>query len=217
MAAGCASRTVLVTLLVCDEDGVSSSCTRRPGHLRSPHGYPMGFEHVRPAKARTPPKVAMLPIASTKQAMPHRRTMGWASQGHPFVMALLAGTDIYAAAALGHVWVNDGWCNTRLACWNASSSTLAHVSMIQEFPDHRRLQRLPAWQRPGPHSPAGCKALSFSPDRSSLVWVEGEEYTIAYFGAPTGIDGADCGGNMPLWQPQTEHGLTRMRIGAARC
>ena len=212
MAAGCASRTVLITLLVCDEAGTSYSCLRRPGHLRSPHGYPLGFQHEKPSNGCRPPDVAMLSITSAKQSAPHRRTKRWTSQGHPFVMAWLAGTDIYAAAALGHVWVNDAWRNTCLACWNASSSLLAHVPMIQEFPDY---QSLPAWQRPGPHSSTGCKALSFSPDCSSLVWVEDDTYTIACFGPLTGIAGADLVAKMPLWQPQIQHGLTRKQVGAA--
>lgn len=212
MAAGCGARITLVTLLVCDEDGTSPSCTRRPGHLRSSHGYPIGFQHEKFFQRSGPMDVTMLPIASTAQASPHRSTKCWTSQGHPFVMAWLVGTDMYAAASLGHVWLNDAWHNTCLACWSASGSSLAHLPMIKQFPDY---ERLPPWQTPGPHSPAGCKALSFSPDRSSLVWVEDETYTIACFGPPTGITEADLVGKMPLWQPQTQHGLTRKQIKVA--
>ena len=45
-------------------------------------------------------------------------------QSHPFRIAWLPGSRIYAAAALNHVWINDGHADRVLACWHQEDPEL---------------------------------------------------------------------------------------------
>lgn len=201
--AGSGSRVILVTLLVRDGESYSPSDERRSGHLCTAHGYAVGFQHAKPEAYSTTPSISLLPINSIGQAMPHHSTKQYVLQGHPFLMSWLPGTDIYAASAFGHFWIINAWRNELLGCWHMAGTCLVPVTVMSAFPQDKRFRR---------HCPSGCKALSFSPDRSSLVWVDDSQYTIAFFGPLAEVAAAGCRKDLPLAQPLIHQGMTCKKI-----
>ncbi|KAK9836755.1 hypothetical protein WJX74_007483 [Apatococcus lobatus] len=76
-------------------------------------------------------------------------------KSHPFLCAWLPGTTIYAAAALGHVYVVDGRHDALLKMWRADA---------QEDPSF-------AGHRCPPYQPENA-GLSWSSDGRCLAWLD---------------------------------------------
>lgn len=129
-----------------------------------------------------------MPIPSSHIRLPHKTT--------PLRSLGFLVPTIYAATALGHIWLIDSWQDTQLMCWQQIDLDLmppTNVWRIQHSAYHGQ--------------PAGCSSLSFSPDRSRLAWVdhEGHNYTAVSFGAAEATDNEILGRHGPVLQPQTHH------------
>ena len=153
------------------EDETDSAC-RQPGRLHYRRGCPVAFENIKVQHG-----FAELKAQVAIKCHDLKPSSKYPLQGHPFPMAWLPGTNIYAAAALSHIWIIDGWQSTKLTCWEHHDLALQPVTSLKHI----------ATGKPDKHSfyhgePSGCLAQSFSPDRSSLAWVEGSHYTIVSFG-----------------------------------
>lgn len=187
---------VLVTLYVRDGKNKDDSHCRQPGRLHKKHRCPVGFEHIKVVRGVAQLR-SQVPI-KTSDVQPNSR---YPPQGHPFVMSWLPGTDIYAAAAFNHIWIIDAWNDMQLMCWRQNDLKVQPVASLLDI----------STGKPDKHcfdhgEPSGCLALSFSPDRSSLAWVEGRHYNIVCFGPVTADLEARVNSQGPRLQPQTHHG-----------
>ncbi len=116
-------------------------------------------------------------------------------QSHPFRIAWLPGSRIYAAAALNHVWINDGHADRVLACWH------------QEDPELRPRIRLKCLNLSSEQYKHGrrwmaCKGLAWSPDRVQLAWVTKTRYVVVSF--TSDFDEAKAS-NSPTLTPHMRH------------
>ena len=131
----------LVTTLLAATDGDSY------GSERSAHS----FRHYHTASA----KEASMLLAKNNPIAP---LCGWEMKPHPFLCAWLPGTAIYAAAALGFVYVVDGMHDKVLKMWPADAFELGKD-------DNPARPRFPRTAEPE------FAALSWSPDGLHLAWV----------------------------------------------
>ena len=129
----------------------------RLGNDRSAHA----FQHYHTASA----KEASVPLAGKSCTKP---LSGQLVKSHPFLCAWLPGTAIYAAAALGHVYVVDGMHNSIIKVWPADSFEMG------EDDD-------PAGSR-RPRCEPEFAGLSWSPDGLHLAWVfDGSLRMVSFF------------------------------------
>lgn len=187
---------IMVTLVVKDGNlHMPHSMHRQPGQLDTHLGMPVFFEHVLVQ--------GCLVIERAKvmiECADHQPSEDVAPQGHPFRMAWLPGTNIYAAAALGHIWVIDGWSHTQLMCWKQTDLDIMPVTMLMGISRGR------SSNHSSDHgAPVGCGGLSFSPDRSCLAWAEGDHWTVLSFDSMVAEQGDNTSSHGPALLPHTHH------------
>ena len=100
----CPDGVVLISLMVIDRPDRDST-KRTPQALTDPFGYTLGFHHMRLEKG----SLGSAMIKSYRRNKPAGPTNGQTPQPHPFLMAWLPGTCIYAAAALGYIYIVDAF------------------------------------------------------------------------------------------------------------
>ena len=187
---------ILVTLMV--KDGrfyMPHSMHRQPGRLDTNQGIPVFFEHVIVQGGLVSERAKVM-----IECADHQSKEGVAPQGHPFRMSWLPGTNIYAAAALGHIWVIGGRSHTQLMCWKQADLDMMPVTML------KGISRGSSSNYSSDHGePVECSGLSFSPDRSCLAWAEGNHWTIVSFGPSVAVQGDNTSPHGPALHPHTHH------------
>ncbi len=195
-------RGIIVTLLVKDGRRVSlaDSACRQPRTLDTPIGLPEHFLHKRLGCVSGHAASGYITIHCQERHAFHKASLTMPLQGHPFVMAWLHGTDTYAAAAFGCIWLNDAYHDVRLACWRANDQNLTPVHSLGPI----------GRGRPGEFSfdqgePRGCVAMAFSPDCSCLAWMESDTWAIISFADFVSEINAIHPADVPLFQPCMNH------------
>ena len=147
----------------------------------------------------------MVQIASLSKAQHERNAPLENEQGHPFVMAWMDGTDIYAAAALGHIWLIDGYKDCQLFCCSSFDAGLKPVNTLSD------MRKLPVTCPEYDGQPVGCVAMSFSPDRSCLAWVEDCKWTAVSF-TPPAAGKSPAQPDAPMFVPKVLHHKARQHL-----
>ena len=182
--------SVLVTLRVIDGSHEDSH-KRKPQALRDPFGYALGFQHKRmqaPAEGhsqghsqgRHQGSQGEAAIHSNRRNKPAGATARQNPQAHPSLMAWLPGTHIYAAAALGYMYIVDAFEDRILGMWeDVPKEPQLRMDKAKAFRyengtpnDLRRLDT---------GGEDGCRGLMWSPDRASLfMWTKAGCAVISY-------------------------------------
>ena len=148
-----------------------TSCGHRWSHL-SPDGslittllVDIDFVSVgRSAKAFQHHQVAS--GSETSVMLPNGSDSGQPIKSQPFLVTWLPGTQIYAAAAFGFIYIVDGQYSTISKMWPADGFQMGDV-------EH-------GVSSTSPHD-VGWGGISWSPDRSAVVWLYEEDLRMVTF------------------------------------
>ncbi|KAK9836790.1 hypothetical protein WJX74_008134 [Apatococcus lobatus] len=182
--------SVVVSLRVIDGPHENSH-HRTPQALTDPFGYALGFRHNRLAVGTQGGSDifredvggfrGMAEIQSSRRNKPAGATIRQTPQSHPFLMVWLPGTRIYAAAALGYLYIVDADKDRILGIWEdepKEPSPCVDKAKAFRYTNGARvdIRRLDNTGRDG------CQGLDWSPDRASLFMWTGAGCAMIGFG-----------------------------------
>ncbi|KAK9862441.1 hypothetical protein WJX84_010854 [Apatococcus fuscideae] len=180
--------------MVCD-GGTRRNHLRNAGLLTTPYGMEDCYQHLRLSMGggRSQGQIDFM----TEDERNDRSAEEQETQPHPFLCSWLPGMHIYAAAAAGQIWINDG----------ARDIQLMHVASIVEYgmqnPPSYDFEESRGWGFGRDWAESGCRVLAWSPDRSSLVWVWGSKVCIMSF--KLDLHAPAIADLWPLMQPVSYH------------